>query len=58
MGNMSEKFMISRCITLICNLDVIQEELPHMCVWKATIWVLILSLSKCRLYVGGQTNRQ
>jgi hypothetical protein len=40
MGKMSEKFIMSRWIPFICNVDMIQEELPNMCVCNVTILVL------------------
>jgi hypothetical protein len=41
MGEMSEHFKNSRWTPFIYHLDDIQEESPYMCVWNATILVLI-----------------
>jgi hypothetical protein len=45
MGNLAEKFMKSRWIPFIFHWDVIQEELHNVCVWNATILLMIFVVS-------------
>jgi hypothetical protein len=44
MGNMSEKYLKSIWISLICHLEEIQEEPPTLCVCNATMLVMVLCI--------------
>jgi hypothetical protein len=41
MGNLAEIFILGRWIPAVCHLEEIEQEPPTMCVWNATILVLI-----------------